>query len=80
MRDKLYNEFYDPSEDFLREPRAFCYEISTQLIGQAKRNTGESWYEDKDTMKGVLLLLYTWNFAAKKTKTLKLDHGVRLAY
>ena len=74
MRDKLYNEFYDPSEDFLREPRAFCYEISTQLITQAKKTAGESWYEDKDTIKGVLLLLYTWNFAAKKTKTLNFQN------
>ena len=70
MKDKLYNEFYDPSEDFLREPRAFCYEIATQLISQAKNNTGESWYEGKDTIKGLLLLLYTWNFAAQKTKKL----------
>ncbi len=74
MKDKLYNEFYDPSEDYLREPRAFCYEIATQLISQAKKNTGESWYEDKDTIKGVLLLLYTWNFAAKKTKKLNFQN------
>lgn len=70
MNDQLYNEFYDPSKDFLREPRAFCYEIATELISKGKQNTGESWYEDKDTIKGLLLLLYTWNFAAKKTKKL----------
>lgn len=74
MKDKLYNEFYDPAEDFLREPRAFCYEIATQLISQAKKNTGESWYEDKDIIKGVLLLLYTWNFAAQKTKKLNFQN------
>ncbi len=74
MRDKLYNEFYDPSEDFLNEPRAFCYEIASQLVKEAKKNTGESWYEEKDTIKGVLLLLFTWNFAAKKTKKINFQN------
>ena len=70
MKDKLYNEFYDPSEDYLREPRAFCYDLATQLINDAKSAADKDWYEDKNTVKGVLLLLYTWNFAAKKTKKL----------
>jgi len=78
MSDKLYDEFYDPSEDFLREPRAFCSEIATQLISQAKRNTGDSWYEDEDTIKGILLLLYTWNFAAKETKKLNFQNVGKL--
>ena len=74
MRDKLYNEFYDPSEDFFREPRAFCYDLATQLINQAKHVAGKDWYEDINTVKGVLLLLYTWNFAAKETKKLNFQN------
>jgi hypothetical protein len=70
MRDKLYNEFYDPSHDFLCEPRAFCYDVATQLINEAKDVADKEWYVDINTIKGVLLLLYTWNFAAKKTKKL----------
>ena len=70
MIDRLYFEFYDPSADFLEEPRAFCYELSSQLIAEAKRDSGESWYENKKTFEGILLLLFTWNFASPITKTL----------
>jgi hypothetical protein len=72
MNDKLYSEFYDPSDDFLEEPRAFCYEVSSQLIAKSKENSKGSWYENDLTIKGILLLLYTWNFASPITK--KLDH------
>jgi len=37
MDDPLYNKIYDPSNDFLEEPRAFFYEISSQLIEMAKQ-------------------------------------------
>jgi|OpeIllAssembly_1097287.scaffolds.fasta_scaffold350042_3 hypothetical protein len=40
MRDNLYDEFYDPSEDIFIEPRAFCYDLATQLICQAKYVAG----------------------------------------
>ncbi len=70
----MYNKFYDPSEDFLQEPRAFCYDLSTQLINQAKHVAGKDWYGNINTVKGVLLLLYTWNFAAKKTKKLNFQN------
>lgn len=74
MKDKLYADFYDPSQDFLREPRAFCYELATEFINQAKKTAGEGWYEDINTIKGILLLLYTWNFAAKETKKLNFQN------
>jgi len=74
MKDKLYNDFYDPSQDFLLEPRAFCYEIATQFINEAKSAAGENWYENINTTKAVLLLLYTWNFAAKETKKLNFQN------
>jgi hypothetical protein len=70
MKDELYNEFYDASQDFLCESRAFCYDAATQFINQAKNMHGSEWYEDTNTVRGVLLLLYTWNFAAKETKRL----------
>jgi hypothetical protein len=69
-RDKLYEEFYDPNEDFKREPRAFCYDLAVRFISEAKEATKDNWYEDENTVKGILLLLFTWNFAAKKTKAL----------
>jgi len=74
MRDKLYDEFYDPSQEFSREPRAFCYELATQFIKQAKDISGKDWYADINTIKGILLLLYTWNFAAKETKKLNFQN------
>ena len=80
MRDKLYDEFYDPSGDFLGEPRAFCYELATQLINNAKSIVGNDWYEDNNTVKGVLLLLYTWNFAAKETKKLNYSNVADLIH
>jgi hypothetical protein len=74
MEDKLYDGFYDPSQDFLGEHRAFCYELATQFINQAKETATGNWYEDINTIKGVLLLLYTWNFAAKETKKLNFQN------
>jgi hypothetical protein len=38
MRGKLFDEFYDPSQELPREPRAFGYELATQFIKQAKDN------------------------------------------
>jgi hypothetical protein len=80
MRDKLYDEFYDPSHDFLCEPRAFCYDLATQFINQAKDIAVKEWYEDINTIKGVLLLLYTWNFAAKETKKLNFQNVSQLIH
>lgn len=73
MKDSLYSDFYDPSEDYLEEPRAFCYDISSDLINQAKKIPGESWYLDDLTIKGILLLLYTWNYASPITKKLNFN-------
>lgn len=70
MKDSIYSSFYDPSEDYLEEPRAFCYDLSSELINQAKDISGESWYTNDLTIKGILLLLYTWNFASPITKKL----------
>jgi len=63
MKDPLYEEFYDPTEDLHLEPRAFCYELATELLNRAKQKAGENWYNDLSTIKGILLLLFTWNFA-----------------
>lgn len=73
MKDSIYSDFYDPSEDYLEEPRAFCYDISSDLINQAKKIPGESWYLDDLTIKGILLLLYTWNYASPITKKLNFN-------
>lgn len=78
LKDSLYSDFYDPSEDYQEEPRAFCYEVSSDLIKQAKDATGESWYGNDLTIKGILLLLFTWNFASPITKNLNFNSIRRL--
>lgn len=70
MKDSIYSGFYDPSEDYLEESRAFCYDLSSELINHAKDISGGSWYTNDLTIKGILLLLFTWNFASPITKKL----------
>ena len=74
MRDMLYNDFRDPTQEFLSEPRAFCYDLASQFILEAKSEADNAWYDDIKTTKGVLLLLFTWNFAAVRTKKLNFDN------
>jgi len=73
---KFYNDF--PTKKFDREPRCFCYEISRQLIEKAHKSPGKRWYSSTNTVKGILLLLFTWNFAARITKQLKAQDIVNL--
>jgi len=75
MDDNLYKDFFDPSEEFRKEPRYFCYELALNLVTEAKRESkGDDWYEDVNTIKGILLLLFTWNFAARETKKLNFEN------
>jgi hypothetical protein len=74
MKDNLYLTFYDPTKDFQKESRSFCYDLAADFIRQAKSISGKNWYEDINTVKGILLLLYTWNFAAKETKKLNFQN------
>jgi len=67
--DKLYKHFFDPSNDFKNEPRYFCYELAMQLINKAKASS-ENWFQDENTIKGILLLFFTWNFVDQETKKL----------
>ncbi len=69
-KDSLYENFRDPSSAFSNETRGFFYDLATEFISKSKENSGQQWYEDRETVKGILLLLYTWNFAAKETKKL----------
>jgi hypothetical protein len=73
VKDSLYSDFDDPSKYYLEEPRAFCYEVSSELIKLAKDTAGESWYGNDLTIKGILLLLFTWNFASPITKKLNFN-------
>jgi len=79
-KDTLYDKFYDPTQDFLREPRAFCYDLAARFISLAKKTAGDDWYGDINTIKGVLLLLFTWNFAAKETKKLNFQNVGKLIH
>ncbi len=72
MPHHLYKDFSDPSEKFKEEPRAFCYDIASDLIKEGKRQSSD-WYTHEKTIQGILLLLFCWNFAAKETKKLTIS-------
>lgn len=76
MTDTLYAEFYDPTGLFLAEPRAFFYDLATQLVTEAKQEAHNNWYGHVKTVKGVLLLLFTWNFAARETQEMGLSRYI----
>lgn len=71
MNDDLYEHFYDPTREFAKEPRAFCYDLSRKLIDKAKNQCQKGWYMHEKTIDAILLLLFCWNFAALITKKLK---------
>lgn len=65
MRDRLYSEFFDPSKQFLREPRAFCYDVAASLIRQARKADSRNWQGHPKTAQAIFLLLQTWNAAGR---------------
>ena len=69
MPYNLYKDFSDPSKKFKEEPRAFCYDLASELIKEAKLQSSD-WYTHEKTIQGILLLLFCWNFAARETKRL----------
>lgn len=71
MTDNLYEHFYDPTNNFKEEPRAFCYDLSQKLISKAKIQNPNNWYTREKTINAILLLLFCWNFASPITKKLK---------
>jgi hypothetical protein len=77
-RDRLYEKFYDPTQAFSQEPRALCYDLARSLIRKAMNRSERRWYHSDDTAKAILLLLYTWNFAARETKRLNRGKLLRL--
>lgn len=74
MTDMLYSEFQDPTQQFRAEPRAFCYDVAMRFIDEAKQEAHGNWYDHPKTAKGILLLLFIWNFAAQKTKKLNFEN------
>ncbi len=71
MNDDFYDHFYDPTRDFADEPRAFCYDLSRELVDKAKKNLQDDWYMHENTIDAIILLLFCWNFATPITKKLK---------
>jgi hypothetical protein len=41
---------------------------------KARSASGAAWRTSDDTIRGILLLLFTWNFAARETKALTYDN------
>ena len=37
MKDTLYEDFSDPTNEFAKEPRGFCYDLASQFIAEAKK-------------------------------------------
>jgi hypothetical protein len=75
----FYRRFYDATRAFQKkEPRAFCYDLAMSLIRQAKDDHTQSWYRNLQTTQGIILLLFCWNFAAKKTKKITIARTRRL--
>jgi len=73
MPDRLYEEFFDPTEAFQREPRSFCYDIAQLMITEAKNDNAQTWYTHTKTVQAIVLLLFCWNFAAKITKKITIE-------
>lgn len=69
--ENLYYDFSDPTlVYYLVEPRAFIYDVATSFIEKAKKIKKSEWITDENTTKGIILLLYAWNFPAPITKQL----------
>ena len=47
MKDTLYEEFYDPSRHFIRQPRAFCYDLA------AAHQRREPTMQRRELLKGM---------------------------
>ena len=73
MNKNIYTNFKDPTLDFQREPRVFFYDLARQFITEAKHIDSENWPTSNDTIKGIMILLFAWNFASVKTKRLNFD-------
>jgi len=78
LAKQFYNDFPKATFLFVKEPRAFCYELSQELIDRARRDSIDNWYRDNNTVKAILLLLFCWNFAARITKQLKIQDVVEI--
>lgn len=70
-RKEFYGNFYDPTGDFKKVPRAFCYNISRGLITVSQIETPAEWYTNEKTINAILLLAYCWNLDVQKADKLK---------
>lgn len=70
---RFYKNFYNPTPWFKVEPRDFCYYLALGFIRKARNAHPRSWHKDIRAANGILLLLFCWNFAARKTKKLTVN-------
>ncbi len=66
LNKKFYDKFPKDTNLFVD----FCYDISQEQIDKARKASKDNWYINDNTAKGILLLLFCWNSAARKTKQL----------
>lgn len=74
MKAGSYNRFYEPFKDVFSQLRALFYQLATQFINQAKNISYGERREDTNTIKVILLLLYTWSFASKEINKVKFQN------
>lgn len=74
VRDEFYKRFSDPTEEYQKETRSFCYDLARSLIKKARNNSTESWYTNNKVIQAIILLLFCWNFAAKETKNINMKN------
>lgn len=70
LAELFYADF--PTRLFYKETRSFVFDLSLEMIAQAKKESS-NWYIHDKTINAILLLLFCWNFVAKITKQLQRD-------
>ena len=68
MTQCFYRDFKSETDKFKKGPRAFCYDLSRDLIKKAKDKDSENWYIREETVNAIILLLLCWNFRRLKIK------------
>lgn len=74
LNKQFYDKFPKDTDLFVD----FCYDICQELIDKGRRASKENWYINDNTAKGVLLLLFCWNSAARITRQLTIEDVLRI--
>jgi len=70
IADALYKGLRFSNDFETHEPRSFVYTLALKMIKKDEND----WQSDHSTQEAILLLLWSWNFAAKETKKLNFNN------